>query len=110
MCIADYHLVYIKVIVKCWCQGSKDDFWREFSTASGQRLMYTAIFDRLAQAQKENDNEMASRAKREYGDEFSKVFCYKKNGACFVKMKACDIVKQYRRLKNITDNDMDTEN
>ena len=110
MCIADYHLVYIKVIVKRWRQGSKDDFWREFSTASGQRLMYTAIVDRLAQARKENNNEMASRAKREYGDEFSKVFCYKKNGVCFVKVKACDIVKQYRRLKNITDNNMDTEN
>ena len=72
--------------------------------------MYTAIVDRLAQARKENNNEMASRAKREYGDEFSKVFCYKKNGACFVKVKACDIAKQYWRLKNITDNDMDTEN
>ena len=72
--------------------------------------MYTAIVDRLTQAWKENDNEMASRAKQEYGDEFSKVFCYKKNGACFVKVKACDIAKQYQRLKNITDNDMDTEN
>ena len=72
--------------------------------------MYTAIVDRLAQARKENDNDMASRAKWEYGDEFSKVFCYKKNGACFVKVKACDIAKQYQRLKNITDNDMDTEN
>jgi len=104
---ADY-LMYIKVIVQRWRQGSEDDFWREFSTASGKRLMYTAIVDRLAQERKENDSEMASRAKQEYGDEFSKVFCYKKNGACFVKVKACDIAKQYRKLKNITD-DMDTE-
>jgi hypothetical protein len=100
--------MYIKVIVQRWRQGSEDDFWREFSTASGKRLMYTAIVDRLAQARKENDSEMASRAKQEYGDDFSKVFCYKKNGACFVKVKACDIAKQYRKLKNITD-DMDTE-
>ena len=100
--------MYIKVIVQRWRQGSEDDFWREFSTASGKRLMYTAIVDRLAQARKENDIEMASRAKREYGDEFSKVFCYKKNGACFVKVKACDIAKQYRKLKNNAD-DMDTE-
>lgn len=106
---ADY-LIYIKVIVKRWRQGSEDDFWREFSTDSGQRMMYTAIIDRLAQARKESDNEMASRAKQEYGDDFSKVFCYKKNGLCFVKVKACDIAKQYRRLKNITDLDgMDTE-
>jgi hypothetical protein len=101
-----------KVIVKRWRQGSEDDFWREFSTASGQKLMYTAIVDRLGQARKEDDNKMASRAKQEYGDEFAKVFCYKKNGACFVKVKACDIAKQYRRLKNIADDnhDMDTEN
>jgi hypothetical protein len=102
-----------KVIVKRWRQGSEDDFWREFSTASGKRLTYTAIVDRLAQARKENDSEIASRAKQEYGDEFSKVFCYKKNGACFVKVKASDIAKQYRMLKNITDDsadDMDTEN
>ena len=72
--------------------------------------MYTAIVNCLAQAQKENDNEMVSHAKQEYSDEFSKVFCYKKNGACFVKVKACDIAKQYQRLKNITDEDMDTEN
>jgi len=98
-----------KVIIKRWRQSSEEEFWEEFSTASGQRLMYTAIVDRLAQARKENDNEMASRAKREYGDEFSKVFCYKKNGACFVKVKACDIAKQYRRLKNIAD-DMDIDN
>ena len=99
---------YIKVIVKRWRQSSEDDFWREFSTASGKRLMYTAIVDRLAQARKENDSEMASRARQEYGDEFSKVFCYKKNGAFFVKVKACEIAKQYRRLKNMTD-DLDTE-
>jgi hypothetical protein len=101
--------IIIKVIIKRWRQSSEEEFWEEFSTASGQRLMYTAIVDRLAQARKENDNEMASRAKREYGDEFSKVFCYKKNGACFVKVKACDIAKQYRRLKNIAD-DMDIDN
>jgi hypothetical protein len=103
----------MKVIVKRWRQGSEDDFWREFSTASGKRLTYTAIVDQLAQARKENDSEIASRAKQEYGDEFSKVFCYKKNGACFVKVKASDIAKQYRMLKNITDDsadDMDTEN
>ncbi|KAF8815090.1 hypothetical protein BYT27DRAFT_7249457 [Phlegmacium glaucopus] len=97
-----------KVIVKRWCQGSEDAFWREFSDTSGQRLTYTAIIDRLAQAQKKSDNEMAKHAKQEYGDEFSKVFCYKKNRACFVKTKACDIAKQYQRLKNITD-DMDAE-
>jgi hypothetical protein len=85
--------MYVKVIVERWRQGSEDDFWREFSTDSGQRLMYTAIIDRLAQARKEDDNEMASRAKQEYGDEFPKVFCYKKNGACLVKVKACDIAK-----------------
>jgi hypothetical protein len=104
-------ILYVKVIVKRWRQGSEDDFWREFSTSSGQRLMYTVIVDRLAQARKENDSELAGRAKREYGVEFSKVFCYKKNGAFFVKVKACDIAKQYRRLKNITGtDDMDTEN
>jgi hypothetical protein len=70
--------------------------------------MYTAIIDRLAQARKENDSKLASRAKQVYGDDFSKVFCYKKNGECFVKVKACDIAKQYRRLKSITD-DMDIE-
>ena len=101
-------MYYIQVIVKRWRQGSEDDFWREFSTASGKRLMYTAIVDRLAQARKENDNEMASRAKQEYGDEFSNIFSYKKNGTCFVKVKACDIAKQYRMLKNITDDYMDT--
>ena len=109
MYCTDY-LIYIKVIVRRWRQGSEDDFWREFSTDSGQRMMYTAIIDRLAQARKESDNEMASRAKEEYGDDFSKVFCYKKNGLCFVKVKACDIAKQYRRLKNITNSDdVDTE-
>jgi hypothetical protein len=72
--------------------------------------MYTAIVDRLAQERKENNSEMASRAKDEYGDDFGKIFRYKKNGASFVKVKACDIAKQYRMLKNIPDDDMDTEN
>jgi hypothetical protein len=91
------------VIIQRWRQGSEADFWRDFSDTSGQRLTYTAIIDRLAQERKESDNEMANRAKQEYGDRFSEVFWYKKNGVRCVKVKACDIAKQYRGMKSITD-------
>jgi hypothetical protein len=71
------------------------------------------VFHRLgAEADVHSHHQMTARwqncAKQEYGDEFPKVFYYKKNGAYFVKVKACDIAKQYQWLKNITD-DMDTE-
>ena len=45
--------------MKQWCQSSEQDFWREFSDASGQKFSYTSIVDRLTQIWKEQDRKMA---------------------------------------------------
>jgi hypothetical protein len=83
--------------VKRWRQSSEQEFWREFSDASGQKLSYTTIVDRLTQIRKERDRKMADRAKAHYGENFKNVFVYKKSGACFVKTKDRDIAKQFQQ-------------
>ena len=83
------------MIIQHWHQGSEADYWKDFSDTSGQRLTYTAIIDHLAQELKESNNKMANPTKQGYGDRFSEVFWYNKNGVHCVKVKACDIVKQY---------------
>jgi len=83
--------------VKRWRQNSEEDFWREFSDASGQRLSFTVIVDHLTQARKEEDKKMADQARAHYGEEFKNIFCYKKSGVHFVKTKDHDIAKQFWR-------------
>ena len=83
--------------MKRWRQSSEQDFWREFSDASGQKLSYTTIVDRLTQIRKEQDKKMADRARVYYGEKFKNIFVYKKSGALFVKTKDHDIAKQFRQ-------------
>ncbi|KDR69546.1 hypothetical protein GALMADRAFT_271949 [Galerina marginata CBS 339.88] len=92
-----------KVIVERWRQTSEEDFWSEFSDESGARFTYTAILDRLADLRKTRDNEQADRARQEYADKFEETFSYKKGNKRFVKVKACEIAKQYRILKGLSD-------
>ena len=71
--------------MKQWCQSSKQDFWREFSDASGQRFSYTSIVNCLTQIWKEQDKKMADRTRVQYGEESKNIFFYKKGGVPFVK-------------------------
>ncbi|KAF8802225.1 hypothetical protein BYT27DRAFT_7261332 [Phlegmacium glaucopus] len=86
-----------KSIVKQWRQSSEEEFWKEFSDASGHKFSYTSIVDRLSQLQKEEDRKWADCARAHYGEEFKNVFFYKKSGVLFVKTKDCEIAKQFRQ-------------
>ena len=81
--------------MKQWRQSSEQDFWREFSDASGQKFSYTSIVDCLTQIRKEQDRNMADRARVHYGEEFKNIFFYKKGGVLFVKTKDRNIAKQF---------------
>ncbi|KAF8814126.1 hypothetical protein BYT27DRAFT_7082881 [Phlegmacium glaucopus] len=86
-----------KSIVKRWRQSSEQEFWKEFSDASGHKFSYTSIVDRLSQLQKEEDRKWADRARAHYGEEFKNVFFYKKSGVLFMKTKDHEIAKQLQQ-------------
>ncbi|KDR80075.1 hypothetical protein GALMADRAFT_222973 [Galerina marginata CBS 339.88] len=97
-----------KVLVKRWRKGSPDQFWTCFTDANGKRLGYKAILDRLSDERKEYQRLESERIKLEYGNKFSSVFSYVKNRERRVKVKPCDIIKQYRKEKGFdTDDDDD---
>ncbi|KAF8813274.1 hypothetical protein BYT27DRAFT_7251107 [Phlegmacium glaucopus] len=60
-----------KSIMKRWRQSSEQEFWKEFSDASGHKFSYTSIVDCLSQLQKEEDRKWADRTKdREIAKQF----------------------------------------
>lgn len=64
-------------------------------------MNYTAILARLAQQRVAEDNAICERARIEYGENFSAVFFYTKNGKKYTKVRPSSIAKQYRALKGI---------
>ncbi|CAA7260797.1 unnamed protein product [Cyclocybe aegerita] len=97
-----------KVLIKEWRRGSPDEFWVQF-TVDGKPLRYKAILDKLAEQQGMENDKLCESAKLEYGEQFSSVFSYTKNGRKFVKTKASDIAKQYCELQGIQEDDNDDE-
>ncbi|CAA7264058.1 unnamed protein product [Cyclocybe aegerita] len=98
----------IQVLIKEWRRGSPDEFWAHF-VVDGKPLGYKAILDKLAEWRGVENNMLCERAKLEYGEQFSSIFSYTKNGRKCVKTKASDVAKQYRELQGIQDNDDDDE-
>ena len=64
-------------------------------------MNYTAILARLAQQRVAKDNAICEIAKAEYGENFSSIFFYVKNGKKYTKVRASSIAKQYHMLKGV---------
>ncbi|KJA28489.1 hypothetical protein HYPSUDRAFT_155771 [Hypholoma sublateritium FD-334 SS-4] len=104
------HYFNWRTIVERLRQGSESDFWHEFcEEKTGKPMTYTAIIGKLASIRKREDSRLVEEAHKAYpGSKFADEFKYKKNGICYVKTKASEIAKHYRRLLGISD-DVDSD-
>lgn len=66
-------------------------------------MTYTAICNSLRDGRKNADEELAKRARREYGEEFEAKFSYRtsRSSTRVVMTKASAIAKEYRRLHSL---------
>ncbi|KAF8907238.1 hypothetical protein CPB84DRAFT_1843947 [Gymnopilus junonius] len=97
-----------KVLVHRYHEGTPDQFWASFSE-DGHRLGCKAILSWLSDERKMKNKALVEQIKAEYGDCFTEVFCYKKNGKIYVKSRDCDIVKQYYKEKGIVQDEEEDE-
>ncbi|KAF7341066.1 hypothetical protein MSAN_02092700 [Mycena sanguinolenta] len=92
-----------KFLVERYRQGTPDEFWSTFRSDGGGRMSYTAICAALRKERKGGDEELAAKARQEYGDEFKVKFSYRdsKTDTQKVMSKASSIAKEYKRLKGL---------
>lgn len=66
-------------------------------------MPYTAICAKLRKDRKNINEELAARARKEYGEDFETTFSYRnsKTNARVVKFTASSIAKEYKRLQGI---------
>jgi len=92
-------ILWIQYIVQRWREGSEANFWKEFSDSTGTRMNYTTIINRLKVLRVGGNDQLAEQAKEEYGDRFTSMFVYKKNGQVHVMCKSADIARMYQKLR-----------
>ncbi|KAK6969682.1 hypothetical protein R3P38DRAFT_2587441, partial [Favolaschia claudopus] len=92
-----------KFLVERYRSGTPAEFWAYFSTPQGDKMSYTAICTVLRDERKASDEELAQRARLEYGDEFEVKFSYRssKMSRRVVMTNASAIAKEYKRLRNL---------
>lgn len=95
------------MLVRWWHKGTKAEFWIQFSNNAGNHMAYSHIISSLAERQKEKDIELVEKAKDEYSDQFKQIFTYRKGDSICIKVKPCEIAKQYRALHGLKDVDND---
>ena len=62
-------------------------------------MNYTTIINRLKVLRVGGNDRLAEQAKEEYGDRFTSMFVYKKNGQVHVMCKSADIARMYQKLR-----------
>ncbi|KAJ6622747.1 hypothetical protein B0H10DRAFT_2214073 [Mycena sp. CBHHK59/15] len=89
-----------KFLIERYRQGTPDEFWTTFISKDGGKMSYTAICASLRKERKNADQNLADRARLEYGEEFEVKFSYRcsKTNAQVVMSKASSIAKEYKRL------------
>ncbi|KAJ7222389.1 hypothetical protein GGX14DRAFT_428618 [Mycena pura] len=92
-----------KFVVERYRQGTPEEFWATFKSEDGVKMPYTAICAKLRKDRKNTNEELAARAREEYGDDFEAKFSYRnsKTKARMVKFNASSIAKEYKRLQGI---------
>ncbi|KAJ4476811.1 hypothetical protein C8R41DRAFT_963939, partial [Lentinula lateritia] len=75
-----------------------EQFWSEFQTNAGEQMNWTAILERLQELRINRNEELAERAKAEYGPRFPELFSYRGK----VMSKSSSIASRYLSLKNVT--------
>jgi hypothetical protein len=88
----------VQDFVERWRQGSRKEFWAEFSV-DGIPMCYTKIIERLRQRRLEDDNMVCKKAREEYGESFAEVFSYRRSSEVHVMTDPSIIAKHYRKLK-----------
>ncbi|KAJ7364269.1 hypothetical protein DFH08DRAFT_682047, partial [Mycena albidolilacea] len=90
-------------LIKCYRQGTLDEFWRAFQSRDGGRMSYTAICATLRNEHKDANKDLADLARQEYGDDFESTFSYRcsKTNTRVVMTKASSIAKEYKHLKGL---------
>jgi hypothetical protein len=83
--------------------GTPDEFWTEFRSQDGGKMSDTAICGQLRHNRKNSDDELAERARLEYGDNFVVKFSYRcsKTNSRKVMTKPSAIAKEYKRLSTL---------
>ncbi|KAF8211846.1 hypothetical protein K438DRAFT_1805455 [Mycena galopus ATCC 62051] len=92
-----------KFLVERYRQGTPDEFWSTFQSDGSGKMSYTAICAALRKERKGEDEELAAKARQEYGDEFEVKFSYRdsKTNSQKVMSKASSIAKEYKRLRGL---------
>jgi hypothetical protein len=81
------------------CLG-QSDFWSKY-TANGKRLPVTSVLEKMKIERLQADREIAELAKVQYGNDFSRLFTYRKagqSGFCILS-QAHAIARRYRELQ-----------
>ncbi|KAJ6511065.1 hypothetical protein C8R45DRAFT_814004 [Mycena sanguinolenta] len=93
----------LKFLVERYRQGTPGEFWSTFRSDGGGKMSYTAICAALRKARKDEDKELASKAREEYGDEFDVIFSSRdsKTNTQKVMSKTSSIAKEYKRLEGL---------
>ncbi|KAJ3809343.1 hypothetical protein F5876DRAFT_21741, partial [Lentinula aff. lateritia] len=66
-----------RYVAERYHSSTPEEFWLEFQTDAGQPLKWTAILERLRNLRVACDQELAARARAEYGPRFDEVFSYR---------------------------------
>jgi uncharacterized protein YycO len=85
------------MVVERWRKGTPDQFWAEFS-GDGKNMSFTAITKRLRQIRVTEDQELAEKARQEYGDSFATTFSYRRGGNIYIMTDPTTIANHYRSL------------
>ncbi len=77
--------------------STPEAFWAMFSDSRGQHLKFSHITKILKEKCQQEDNNIASEAKRVFDKEFINQFGYEKEGRWVHMTRHSDIAKTYRK-------------
>ncbi|KAK0481351.1 hypothetical protein IW261DRAFT_1562663 [Armillaria novae-zelandiae] len=77
--------------------STPEAFWDTFSDSDGRRLNFSTITKILKEKRQQEDNNIATEAKRVFDKEFTNQFGYEKEGRWVGMTRHSDIAKTYRK-------------
>ncbi|KAJ4484560.1 hypothetical protein C8R41DRAFT_868552 [Lentinula lateritia] len=86
-----------RYVAERYWSSTSEEFWSEFQTDAGEPMNWTSILERLRELQINCDEELAERARAEYGSRFPVLFSYRGK----VMLKSSSIANRYLSLQNV---------
>ncbi|KAJ3904864.1 hypothetical protein F5879DRAFT_953002 [Lentinula edodes] len=86
-----------RYVAERYRSSTPEEFWSEFQTDAGEPMNWTSILERLRELRINRDEELAERARAEYGSRFPVLFSYRGK----VMLKSSSIANRYLSLQNV---------